>query len=72
MKCLPGVTTNPNCRLCGSKGDITGFIYPMVFLTCSGCGFEWKTLGAICPQCKESNGTPYVSECPKCTRRKAG
>lgn len=68
MKCYPGVTTNPDCRRCGARGVKTGFSYPMVSLACPACGYEWRTLGALCPRCRNSNETPIMGDCPKCKR----
>jgi predicted amidophosphoribosyltransferase len=71
MKCRPGVTTRTFCLKCLVQGEITGFKSPLVYMRCPKCGVEWRTLSAICENCKTPSGSPYYGDCPRCAKREA-
>lgn len=63
---MPGKTTRTSCLDCMVPGVITGYIAPMVHMKCPQCGKEWRTLSAICKECKNPSGSPYMSDCKRC------
>lgn len=68
MKCMPGITTRAYCLKCHAIGIKIGYCSPMVKLQCPVCGGEWKTLSAICRQCKTPSGLPHMSDCTRCSK----